>query len=74
MLLLSWNNAIVEGFLVNIYQELEKREQEGQLDEGFLSEVNAQLRQVSIFGDFYLLMLSFGYWYTSICFNCWIFV
>lgn len=29
-------------------QELVKREQEGQLDEGFLSEVNAQLRQVSL--------------------------
>ena len=32
-------------FLAN--QELEQREREGQLDEGFLSEVNAQLRQVS---------------------------
>lgn len=30
-------------------QELTRREQEGQLDEGFLSEVNAQLRQVWMF-------------------------
>ena len=29
-------------------QELIQREQEGYLDEGFLSEVNAQLRQVSL--------------------------
>lgn len=28
------------------FQELNQREQEGQLDEGFLSEVNAQLRNV----------------------------
>lgn len=34
------------SFLRN-FQELNQREQEGQLDEGFLSEVSAQLRQVS---------------------------
>ena len=28
-------------------QEIVRREQEGQLDEGFLAEVSAQLRQVS---------------------------
>ncbi|XP_038979215.1 uncharacterized protein LOC103698892 isoform X2 [Phoenix dactylifera] len=32
--------------LILMENELVKREQEGQLDEGFLSEVNAQLRQV----------------------------
>lgn len=31
------------------HKEIARREQEGQLDEGFLSEVNAQLRQVSLF-------------------------
>ena len=29
------------------HQEIAQREKEGQLDEGFLAEVNAQLRQVS---------------------------
>ncbi|KAK7815825.1 hypothetical protein CFP56_001104 [Quercus suber] len=32
-------------------QEISQREQEGQLDEGFLSEVNAQLRQAKEDGD-----------------------
>ena len=31
---------------VHNLQEVKQREQEGQLDEGFLSEVSAQLRQV----------------------------
>lgn len=30
------------------YQEINQKELEGELDEGFLSEVNAQLRKVSI--------------------------
>nr|GMD84409.1 uncharacterized protein LOC109161862 isoform X3 [Ipomoea batatas] len=33
------------------FQELNQREQEGQLDEGFLSEVNAQLRNAKEDGD-----------------------
>lgn len=32
-------------------QEINQREQEGQLDEGFLAEVNAQLRQATKDGD-----------------------
>ncbi|GAA0151051.1 hypothetical protein Leryth_022847 [Lithospermum erythrorhizon] len=32
-------------------RELKQREREGQLDEGFLSEVNAQLRQAKVDGD-----------------------
>lgn len=36
-------------FMVSWYrQEISNREKEGQLDEGFLSEVNAQLRQVCV--------------------------
>ncbi|XP_031502236.1 uncharacterized protein LOC116265636 isoform X2 [Nymphaea colorata] len=37
--------------LVLMEKELAQREQEGQLDEGFLSEVNAQLRQAKEDGD-----------------------
>ncbi|XP_073105869.1 uncharacterized protein [Elaeis guineensis] len=37
--------------LILMEKELVKREQEGQLDEGFLSEVNAQLRQAKEDGD-----------------------
>eukprot|EP00262_Sarcandra_glabra_P004671 TRINITY_DN15868_c0_g1_i1.p1 TRINITY_DN15868_c0_g1~~TRINITY_DN15868_c0_g1_i1.p1 ORF type:complete len:316 (+),score=57.09 TRINITY_DN15868_c0_g1_i1:85-1032(+) len=37
--------------LVLMKKELEQREREGQLDEGFLSEVNAQLRQAKEDGD-----------------------
>ncbi|XP_038975980.1 uncharacterized protein LOC113461511 isoform X2 [Phoenix dactylifera] len=37
--------------LILMENELVKREQEGQLDEGFLSEVNAQLRQAKEDGD-----------------------
>lgn len=41
-------------------QEINQREQEGQLDEGFLAEVNAQLRQVSLFELILILDLFFG--------------
>ncbi|KAF5187053.1 Dna-directed rna polymerase subunit beta [Thalictrum thalictroides] len=37
--------------LVLMEKELSQREQEGQLDEGFLAEVNAQLRQAKADGD-----------------------
>ncbi|KAG8368193.1 hypothetical protein BUALT_Bualt15G0019800 [Buddleja alternifolia] len=37
--------------LILMQKELNQREQEGQLDEGFLSEVNAQLRQAKEDGD-----------------------
>lgn len=37
--------------LNRVKQELIQREQEGYLDEGFLSEVNAQLRQAKVDGD-----------------------
>lgn len=37
--------------LIAMQNEIAKREQEGQLDEGFLSEVNAQLRQCKEDGD-----------------------
>lgn len=37
--------------LDRVKQELIQREQEGYLDEGFLSEVNAQLRQAKVDGD-----------------------
>uniref|UniRef100_A0A1D1YNH2 Putative UPF0169 lipoprotein HI_0177 n=1 Tax=Anthurium amnicola TaxID=1678845 RepID=A0A1D1YNH2_9ARAE len=37
--------------LILMEREVEQREQEGQLDEGFLSEVNAQLRQAKEDGD-----------------------
>lgn len=39
--------------LLLFHQELEQREREGQLDEGFLAEVNAQLRQVCNFKHFF---------------------
>ncbi|XP_038979216.1 uncharacterized protein LOC103698892 isoform X3 [Phoenix dactylifera] len=42
--------------LILMENELVKREQEGQLDEGFLSEVNAQLRQKCM-----LLFIKLGY-------------
>lgn len=37
--------------LIRMQKELNQKEQEGQLDEGFLSEVNAQLRQAKEDGD-----------------------
>ncbi|KAH6780092.1 hypothetical protein C2S52_011329 [Perilla frutescens var. hirtella] len=39
------------GALILMQKELNQREQEGHLDEGFLSEVNAQLRQAKEDGD-----------------------
>ncbi|URE15041.1 hypothetical protein MUK42_11092 [Musa troglodytarum] len=47
---ISWPPRDPEA-LTLMEKELEKREQEGQLDEGFLSEVNAQLRQAKEDGD-----------------------
>ncbi|THU61394.1 hypothetical protein C4D60_Mb07t22830 [Musa balbisiana] len=47
---ISWPPRNPEA-LTLMEKELEKREQEGQLDEGFLSEVNAQLRQAKEDGD-----------------------
>ncbi|WOL19141.1 hypothetical protein Cni_G27938 [Canna indica] len=47
---ISWPPRDPEA-LTLMQKELEKREQEGQLDEGFLSEVNAQLRQAKEDGD-----------------------
>lgn len=44
-----------------IGQELVSREQEGQLDEGFLSEVNAQLRQVSLHSSFKKILSSINF-------------
>ncbi|KAM0935158.1 hypothetical protein DsansV1_C29g0208861 [Dioscorea sansibarensis] len=46
----SWPPRDPEG-LILMEKELTRREQEGQLDEGFLSEVNAQLRQAKEDGD-----------------------
>lgn len=51
----------VNVFVFFNIQEINQREQEGQLDEGFLAEVNAQLRQVSLFG--LILMPSSLFWY-----------
>ncbi|XP_074585657.1 uncharacterized protein LOC141841391 isoform X1 [Curcuma longa] len=47
---ISWPPRDPEA-LILMEKELEKREQEGLLDEGFLSEVNAQLRQAKEDGD-----------------------
>lgn len=47
---LSWPPRDPKALLL-LNEELTKREQEGQLDEGFLSEVNAQLRQATEDGD-----------------------
>ncbi|KAJ0971062.1 hypothetical protein J5N97_019021 [Dioscorea zingiberensis] len=47
---ISWPPRDPEGMIL-MERELTKREQEGQLDEGFLSEVNAQLRQAKEDGD-----------------------
>ncbi|OVA06175.1 Oxidoreductase-like [Macleaya cordata] len=47
---ISWPPRDPEA-LVLMEKELNQREQEGQLDEGFLSEVNAQLRQAKEDGD-----------------------
>ncbi|KAJ6839133.1 uncharacterized protein M6B38_310250 [Iris pallida] len=46
----SWPPRDPEA-LILMEKEIEKREQEGKLDEGFLSEVNAQLRQSKLDGD-----------------------
>ncbi|XP_042384455.1 uncharacterized protein LOC121976382 isoform X1 [Zingiber officinale] len=47
---ISWPPRDPEA-LILMEKELEKKEQEGLLDEGFLSEVNAQLRQAKEDGD-----------------------
>lgn len=49
------------------HQELEQREREGQLDEGFLAEVNAQLRQVCNFKHFFFpkCIINFKFFLSS---------
>ncbi|WMV13121.1 hypothetical protein MTR67_006506 [Solanum verrucosum] len=41
-------------------KEINQREQEGQLDEGFLAEVNAQLRQALSFSSMHILLFVFS--------------
>ncbi|XP_020214101.1 uncharacterized protein LOC109798295 [Cajanus cajan] len=48
---IPWPPRDPRGALTLMEKEISQREQEGQLDEGFLAEVNAQLRQAKEDGD-----------------------